>query len=197
MGEAKLKEIVTGRARRVTCRLCLESQVVEVETWDDRVEATFDHDCRSKGPRLSHPVTRDGTPATFFPVGERVLVQRIPPNTKVGMFFVPETHQKRQQFATVIAAGPKAQGILDDMGIKIGDTVTLGQYAGVSWEIPPSENIREARELDLINVHDIFGCQELAEKMIDGRLGIMLYAIPGKDGEQEYRFFEEVAKGVE
>lgn len=145
-----------------------------------------------KGPKLSHPVTREGHPIPFFPIGDRVVVQRIPPETKVGMFTIPDTHKVEQQYATVIAAGPRAQGILDDAGIQIGDTICFGKYTGTYWEWQPegTESIRDRARVDLINVGDIFGCKELAEKMVDGRLGIGLHR-PDGGGDGEYRFFEE------
>jgi hypothetical protein len=41
-----------------------------------------------------------------------------------------------------------------------------------------------------MSVEDILGCKELAEKMIDGRMGIALYD-PGDGGEPEYRFMQQ------
>lgn len=157
----------------------------------------YDGEELRSGPRLSHPVTRDGHGVPFFPIGERVLVERIPPETKIGGLHIPETSQDKQQYATVVAAGPRAQGVLDDMGINIGDTICFGRYSGVffEWQIPGTESYKDRRRVDLINVNDIFGGKELAEKMLDGRLGIKLHRLPNDD--QEYRFFEEIEKGHE
>lgn len=187
---------VVGRHRRVRCKMCLESRVVDVETWDDRVEVKFEHDCKGKGPRLSNPVTRDGQPIPFFPMGKRVAVERIPTEEMMGTMYIPETSQNQQQYATVIAAGPQAQGILDDMGVKIGDTISFAKYSGVGWEwLVPGEGIalERTRRIDVIAVDDIQGCKETAEKMADGRLGIALHR-PDGGGDGEYRFFEEVKK---
>jgi co-chaperonin GroES (HSP10) len=150
----------------------------------------FGEEMRS-GPRLSHPVTRDGHAVPFFPIGDRLLVERIPPDAKIGILHIPDNIQALQQYATVVAAGPHAQGVLDDAGIGIGDTICFGRYSGVffEWQIPGTDSFKDRRRVDLINVNDIFGCKELSEKMIDGRLGIQLYT-PEK-GEPEYRFFEE------
>lgn len=153
----------------------------------------------TSGPRLSHPVTRDGHPIPFFPVGQRVIVERLPPDTMIAGLHVPDSAQSPTQYATVIAAGPGAQGILDDMAIAIGDTVCFGKYSGVfwEWEVKGLEGRpygERRRRVDMINIADIFGGQELAAKMIDGRLGISLYKPEGSD-ESEYRFFEEVTRG--
>lgn len=148
-------------------------------------------DLRS-GPRLSHPVTRDGRKIPFFPIGRRVIVERIPPETTIGGFFIPESHQAPQQYATVIAAGPAAQGVLDDAGIAIGDTICFGKYTGVffDWQPEGTEGIKERRRVDVINIDDIYGCAELAEKLYNGSLGLMLY-VPEDGSSPEYRLFEE------
>lgn len=194
MSNGELK--IMGRHRRVVCKMCLESRIVDVETWDDRVEAKFDHDCKVKGPKLSWPVTRDGAPLPMFPVGKRLAVQRIPQQEDFGGIVIPETSQAPQQYATVCAAGPQAQGMLEDMGIKIGDTICFAKYSGVGWDwVTPGDGLvsERQRRVDLINVDDIQGGKELAEKMIDGRMAISLYR-PEGGGDGEYRFFEEVKK---
>jgi co-chaperonin GroES (HSP10) len=150
------------------------------------------------GPRLSHPVTRDGHAVPFFPIWDRVLVERIPPEAMIGVLHVPDNAQAPQQYATVVAAGPQAQGKLDDAGIAIGDTVCFGKWAGVyfEWQIPGTDSYKDRRRVDMINVQDVYGCKELAEKMIDGRLGIALHR-PDGGGDGEYRFFAEQSKGAE
>jgi co-chaperonin GroES (HSP10) len=156
------------------------------------------------GPRLSHPVTRDGTPIPFFPVGSRVVVERLPPETKIAGITIPDTAQALQQYGTVVAAGPQAQGILDDMGIGIGDTVCFGKHVGLNWEWNPDgkESYKDRHRVEIIRAEDILGGKELAEQMVDGRLGIALYCPDCggmKDEEKhmthnctvEYRFFAQ------
>lgn len=146
------------------------------------------------GPQLSHPVTRDGHQIPLFPIGKRVVIQRIPKDTMIGEFQIPESYQVEQNYATVLAAGPRAQEILDDAGICIGDTICIGKYSGVGWEWQPNgtEGVRMRQKVDLINVDDIFGCKELADKIFDGRMGIVKKDLPG--GDYEYRFAEEIKK---
>jgi co-chaperonin GroES (HSP10) len=153
------------------------------------------------GPMLSHPVTRDGHAIPFFPVGKRVAVERLPPDAKIGGLHIPDNAQAQQQYATVIACGPAAQAALDDMGISIGDTICFGKHAGVHWDweiesdgtAATALSIQRRRSVWLIDVGDILGSKELAEKMIDGRRAIMKRDLP--DGQYEYRFFDEVKKG--
>lgn len=147
----------------------------------------------TSGPRLSHPVTRDGCPVPFFPIGARVLVERIPPEAKIGVLHIPDTVQAPQQYGTVVAAGLAAQGKLDDYGISIGDTVCFGKWAGVffEWQPPGTSEFKARRRVDLINVDDIMGGKELAEKMLDGRLGIALYRPDAARFENETAAYDE------
>lgn len=158
-------------------------------------------DAISAGPQLSHPVTRDGHAIPFFPVGKRVAVERLPPETMIGGLHVPDNAQALQQYATVIACGPQAQGALDDMGISIGDIICFGKHAGLHWDweiendgtAATALSSQRRRSVYIIDVGDILGSKELAEKMIDGRRAIMKRDLP--DGQYEYRFFDEQAKG--
>lgn len=146
----------------------------------------------SKGPALSHPVTRDGTPIPFFPIGKRIVIERIESEEQMGGILIPETSKVPHGLATILAAGPAAMGVLSDAGIAIGDTISIAKYAGVEWEWQPegTNSIADRHKVHLIQVDDILGCKELAEKMIDGRLGIALYQ-PEGGGEPEYRFMQE------
>jgi chaperonin GroES len=131
----------------------------------------------TKGPELSHPVTRDGTPIPFFPISKRLVVERIEAEEQMGGIIIPDTAKVPHGLATVLAAGPKAMAVLDDMGIAIGDTISMAKYAGVDWEWQPpgTSAYADRHKVVLISVDDILGCKELAEKMIDGRMGIALY----------------------
>ena len=90
-----------------------------------------------KGPELSHPVTRDGFPIPFFPIGRRIVVERLEAEKVMGGLHIPDTAQVQMQLATVLAAGPVAMGVLDDAGIAIGDTIALGRYASMFWDWQP------------------------------------------------------------
>lgn len=152
----------------------------------------------SDGPKLSHPVTRDGHCIPFFPVGKRVIVERLPKETTVlgGLLHIPETHQAPQQYATLIAAGPQAQDAIHDMGLQIGDTICFGRYAGLFFEWQPdgTASMTDRRRVDMIDAGDILGGKELAEKIFTGERAIMLHT-PEGGGASQYRFFDEKQKG--
>jgi len=145
---------------------------------------------KKPGPQLSHPVTRDGTAIPFFPIGRRVVIERLEPESVMGGIIIPQTSQVQMGLATVLAAGPVAQGVLDDAGIQIGDTVAIAKYSGLFWNWQPAgtTSTKDRHTVDIIQVDDILGCQELAEKMFDGRLGIELH---DPDGDREYRFIQQ------
>jgi len=167
----------------------------------------------SAGPQRSHPVTRDGIPLPFFPVGTRLCVERLPPDTMVAGLHIPDSAQEKLQYGTLIAAGPAAQGMLDDMGIDIGDTICFGKHAGLEWtwlkhepEDTPIDKreptVKRRRSVEIIRAEDILGGKELAEKMIDGTKAIALYCPDcggmkddakheNHTGTVEYRFFEQ------
>lgn len=151
----------------------------------------------SDGPKLSHPVTRDGHCIPFFPVGNRVIVERLKPETTVlgGLLHIPENAQALQQYATLIAVGLPAQGKMDDMGIQIGDTVVFGKWAGVFFEWQPegTTSMGERRRVDMLDADNIMGGKEIAEKLFNGSRAIILHQLP--DGTSEYRFADEVQKG--
>lgn len=151
----------------------------------------------SAGPRLSHPVTRDGHCIPFFPAGARVIVERLPEDAMIGGLHIPDSAKAQQQYATLVAAGLQAQAQIDDMGLKIGDTICFGKYAGQWWQWEVENDGTEAtkfsaqrmRRVDAVNVADIMGGQELAGKIFRGEMAIMKRELP--DGQYEYRFFDE------
>lgn len=145
-------------------------------------------------PAIGNPVTREGCPIPFFPIGKRVVIQRIPKETKIGKFDIPDNFQVEQNYATVLAAGPRAQEILDDAGIGIGETICIGKWSGVFWEWQPegTDSVKDRQKVDLISVDDIFGCQELSDKMIDGRMGMVKKTLP--DGGYEWRFAQQITQ---
>lgn len=145
-------------------------------------------------PALNNPVTRDGYPIPFFPCGSRVVVQRLPPETTIAGFIIPESHRAEQNYATVIAAGLPAQEILDDMGVSIGDTVCFGKYSGTWWEWQPegTTEIKLRQRVDLMDAKDIFGAVETVAKVMSGSYGIIKHELP--NGGYERRFAEELKK---
>lgn len=79
------------------------------------------------------------------PLGDRILVQRVEPETKTKSgIFLPETAKDKPQQAKVIAVG---EGKLLDNGtraafqVKAGDTVILGKWGGSEVKIDNQEYV--------------------------------------------------------
>jgi len=141
-------------------------------------------------PTLNNPVVRSGARCPFFPTGDRVLVEKLgAAEEMVSSIVIPEKEQAVSLYAMVVAAGPLAMDHLRDMGIGIGDTVCIGKYSGVVWEWRPEGTLKFER-VDVINVKDIYGGVELADKIASGEVYIDLYK--EADGVERHRFFQLV-----
>lgn len=79
------------------------------------------------------------------PLGDRILVQRVEPETKTKSgIFLPESAKDKPQQAKVVAVG---DGRLLDNGkrapfqVKAGDTVLLGKWGGSEVKIDDKEYV--------------------------------------------------------
>lgn len=145
-------------------------------------------------PSPNNPVVRSGHPIPLFPIGDRVVVEKLDIEEEmVGHIIVPGMDKEKNLYATVIAAGPLAMDVMRDACIDIGDTVCIGKYSGVMWEWRP-EGTHKTERVDIINVKDIYGSVQLATKIMTGAIGVDLHQ--DKDGVSRHRFFEEIVKGA-
>lgn len=144
----------------------------------------------SNSPSLNNPVVRSGAPIPLFPIGDRVVVEKLDIEEElVSGIVVPGLDKEKNLYATVIAAGPLAMDVLRDACIDVGDTVCIGKYSGVVWEWRPKGTLRNER-VDIINVKDIYGSVQLADKVMNGQIGIDLN--DDKDGVTRHRFVREL-----
>lgn len=140
-------------------------------------------------PSLNNPVVRSGAKCPYFPIGDRVVVEKLESAEEmVGGLVIPGTEKAVSLYATVVAAGPLAMDVLRDACIEVGDTVCIGKYSGIVWEWRPEGALKFER-VDIINVKDIYGCVELADKVMSGAVGLGLHL--ERDGVERHRFFEE------
>jgi chaperonin GroES len=79
------------------------------------------------------------------PLNDRVLVKRVPEETKTaGGLFIPETAKEKPARGVIVAVGP---GSLRDDGkrleptVKAGDQVLFGKYAGTEIKLDGEEHI--------------------------------------------------------
>lgn len=75
------------------------------------------------------------------PIGNRVLVQRLEQEEMIGGIILPETAQKKQETARVIAVGtPLIQnGKKIEIPVQVNDTILIDKYAGQEVTINEEE----------------------------------------------------------
>ena len=82
---------------------------------------------------------------TLKPVGNRVVLKRLETEqTSTGGIILPESAQKKQESAVVIAVGSgkvTKEGKTLPMSVKVGDTVLTDRYAGQEVTINDDEFI--------------------------------------------------------
>ncbi len=90
------------------------------------------------------------------PLEDRVLVKPLDPETKTATgLYLPETAKDRPMQGKVVALGPGR--MLDSgkrltPGVKVGDTVVFGKYAGTEVEIKHVKHliVRESELLGML-----------------------------------------------
>ena len=88
------------------------------------------------------------------PMFDRILVQKIEEETKTkGGIFIPDTAKERPQEGKVIAVGTgkiNDDGKVTPVGVKTGDHVLFGKYAGTEIKIEGETHL-------ILTEHDILG----------------------------------------
>lgn len=94
---------------------------------------------------------------TVRPMQDRILVKRIAREEKTaGGIFIPDTAKEKPQEAIVIAVGPGKvleSGEIRKPGVKEGEKILFGKYAGSEVKIDGEEHII-LREDDILAVID-------------------------------------------
>ncbi len=110
-------------------------------------------------------------PIPFLPVYKRVVIDPVEAEEVTrGGIIIPQTAQTRANRGRLIAAGLQALDILASHGIKLGDTVLIGKYAGVwqDWTPESATSVGEVKHLLLAQVDDILCSEGLAERVKSG-----------------------------
>ena len=89
------------------------------------------------------------------PLHDRVLVKRIEEDDKsAGGIIIPDTAKEKPQKGEIVAAGPGKRneaGKLQPLGVKAGDRVLFGKYAGTEIKVE-SEELLMMREDDIMGI---------------------------------------------
>lgn len=142
-------------------------------------------------PTINNPVTLKGHKLPYFPIGDRVFVDRQTEEdiqTRAGII-IPGRSANALNYGVVLAAGPAALDVLYDAGIKIGDRVMWGRYAGdpLQWR-----NENAMHEIYVVNVKDIWGAAELCEAIAEGSMAIANVNENDSSKPTEHRFLRSV-----
>ena len=71
------------------------------------------------------------------PLGDRILVEALPAEEKVGGIYIPDTAQEKPQKGKVVAVGP---GNSDNpVTLKVGEKILYGKYSGTEIKYEGSE----------------------------------------------------------
>ena len=91
------------------------------------------------------------------PLHDRVVVSRMEEETKsAGGIYIPDSAAEKPSQGEVVAVGPGKKmddGNVQAMGVKVGDKILFGQYAGSTVKI-------DGDELLIMNESEIFGVIE-------------------------------------
>lgn len=93
--------------------------------------------------------------SNFKPLHDRVLVKRLPSEEKTaGGIIIPDSVQEKPQQGEIVAAGSgsrRADGNIDPLGVKVGDRILFGKYAGTEVKMQGVEYII-MKETDILGV---------------------------------------------
>ena len=91
--------------------------------------------------------------AKIRPLEDRIVIQEIEAEEKTtGGIVLPDTAREKPQRGRVVAVGPGRlldNGQRADIGLKEGDEVLFGKYAGTELKVD-GEEIKILREMDVL-----------------------------------------------
>jgi len=90
------------------------------------------------------------------PLGDRVVVKRLPAEDKIGMIIVPDVAKEKPTRAEVLAVGVGrvlTNGMIVAPEVKKGDIVLFGKYSGTEVKVG-DDYLVVLREEDLMGVFE-------------------------------------------
>ncbi len=88
------------------------------------------------------------------PLGDRVLVEPIEENEKIGDIYIPDSAKEKPMQGKVLSVGKKTDketGKEIPFDVKAGDTVLLPKYGGTEVKLN-GKKLQRVREEDLLGV---------------------------------------------
>ena len=81
------------------------------------------------------------------PLGDRILVESLPAEEKVGGIYIPDTAQEKPQKGKVVAVGPGNKE--NPITLKVGEQILYGKYSGTEIKYEGNEYLI-MRESDVL-----------------------------------------------
>ena len=81
------------------------------------------------------------------PLGDRILVEALPAENKVGGIYIPDTAQEKPQKGKVVAVGPG--NTENPVTLKVGEQILYGKYSGTEIKYEGSDYLI-MRESDVL-----------------------------------------------
>ena len=81
------------------------------------------------------------------PLGDRILVEALPAENKVGGIYIPDTAQEKPQKGKVVAVGPG--NTENPVLLKVGEKILYGKYSGTEIKYEGSDYLI-MRESDVL-----------------------------------------------
>lgn len=87
------------------------------------------------------------------PLHDRVIIERLEERTTAAGIVIPDTAGDKPQRGKVVAAGPGKyeNGVLRNIGVKVGDRVLFGKYSGTEVKVNGQEFL-VMREEDIMGI---------------------------------------------
>lgn len=128
-------------------------------------------------------------PVPYLPVGEVVLVYRLPEEEKTaGGLYKPEEYRQPLSKGILIAAGLAARDVMVDALIETGDIVYFARFAGDEKEFA-REAAGKGEKLLQLKVREILGSADGLERSKDYKIVLKTYA----DGTSEHIYKRKAA----
>lgn len=94
------------------------------------------------------------TMKNFRPLGDRVLIKRLPEATKIGSIHVPDNAKEKPQWGKVVAVGMGRftdNGLYLQCDVQVGDKVLFGKFMGSEVKLDGEEHLL-VREDDILAI---------------------------------------------
>ena len=137
---------------------------------------------KTKLDKIRDKYKNDIPPLPYLPIGEVILVYRIPSETHTaGGLEIPEEYRSPVSSGILLAAGLAALDVMKDSLIEIGDIVYFGRYEGDEREFK-REEAQKGQQLLQLKIRGLLGSADAL-----GRVNAYIVERDKETGEHIYK----------